>query len=188
MLDYNEILPKKYIDIDDEPYQVLSAHVFRKQQRKPVNQTKLRNLITGKVLERSFHQNETIPEADIETKQVVYIFSKGDEAVFHMADDKSARFSLPRESIEDSLRYTKEGTEVTALLFNEEVVSIEAPIKVELEVVETQPNVKGGTAQGGSKPAVLETGATVTVPMFINVGDRIRLNTQTGDYTERVKK
>lgn len=188
MFDYNEILPKKIIDIDGDPYLVLSSHVFRKQQRKPVNQTTLRNLKSGKVTERSFHQNESIPEADVETKTLVYIFSTKGESWFHEIGDKSTRFPIPSNTIENELLFLKENTEVSALFFDEKLISITIPVKVELAVADTPPNVKGNTAQGGNKVATLETGAAVTVPMFINIGDIIRVNTDSKEYVERVEK
>jgi elongation factor P len=188
MLDYNEILPKKIIDIEGEPYMVLASHVFRKQQRKPVNQTTLKHLKTGKVTERSFHQNETIPEADIETKTLVYIYTQKGESWFHNVTNKSERYMIPSDTIEHELLYLKANTEVTALFFNEALISITIPVKMELLVADTPPNVKGNSVQGGNKIATLESGAAVTVPMFINVGDMIRVNTDSNEYVERVEK
>jgi len=188
VLSYNEILPKKVILWNDEPYEVLSAHVFRKQQRKPVNQTKLRSLRSGKVVEMTYHQNENATEADIEYKQIEYIYESRGEFWFNTPGKPAERFTLPGELVADQMKYVKPKTEVEAMFFNEEIIGIHLPIKVDLKVTEAAPAVKGNTVQGGSKLVTLETGATANVPMFVNEGDIIRLNTDTGEYTERVEK
>jgi len=188
ILSYNEIIPKKIIEYNGEPCEVLASHVFRKQQRKPVNQTKLRGLKSGKVLEISFHQSETVPEADIEKKELTYIYSNRGEVWFHESGNPKERISLPEEKIADQIKFVKENTDVTAMEWNEEIIGIQTPIKAELTVKEAPPSVKGNTAQGGSKQVVLETGAVVSTPLFINEGDIIRVNTTTGEYVERVSK
>ncbi len=188
MLQYNEITVRKYILLEREPYEVLSSHVFRKQQRKPVNQTKLRHLITGSVTERSFHQAEKVEEADISTRDINYIFNKNGEYWFSELNDKSKRFSLPASVVGEASKYLKGNTTVEALIFDEKIIGVHVPVKMELEVTEAPPNVKGGTATGGYKVVTLETGATMDVPMFVNAGDVIRINTETGAYVERVEK
>lgn len=188
MLQYNEILPKKVIELDGEPYLVLSAHVFRKQQNRPVNQTKLRHLRTGRVIERSFHQNETVAEATIERVPAVFAFRKRDTFHFHSPEDKSRRYTAPEDIVGDAAQYLIPETEVTLVFFDDALIGVELPIKVDLKVIDTPPNVRGNTAQGGTKPATLESGAEVIVPLFIEVGDVIRVNTQTGEYVERVEK
>lgn len=188
MLDYNQITPSKYIVLDGEPYEVLDSNVFRKQQRKPVNQTKLRNLKTGKVTERSFHQSEKAEEAEIETKNIVYIFEKKGEIWFHSEGNKGDRFPTEERIVGDRKRFLREGMEIQAMVFDDEIIDIILPIKMELKVKSAPPAVRGNTAQGGTKVVELETGAEVTVPLFINDGDIVRINTQTGEYTERVEK
>lgn len=188
ILSYNEVTSKKVIMWNGEPYLVLSSWVFRKQMRKPVNQTKLRNVKTGKVVEVSFHQAETIEEADIEKKPIVYIYRSRGEAWFHEEGNPGKRFMLPEEQVADELKYVKEKTPVGALIFNEEVIGLEIPIKVDLAVTEAPPSIKGNTAQGGSKQVTVETGAVISTPLFINVGDVIRINTESGEYVERAEK
>lgn len=187
-LSYNEILPKSIIEYNGDPYEVQSSHVFRKQQRKPVNQTKLKNLKSGKVLEISFHQSETVQEADIEKKELTYIYSNRGEAWFHEVGNPSKRFSIPEELVVDKIKYIKENDTVTVLYWKDEVIGVEIPIKVELEVVEAPPSVKGNTREGGSKQVELETGIKISTPLFINTGDVIRINTESGEYVERVNK
>ena len=172
MLAYNEVLPKRIILHDGEPYEVVSAWVFRKQQRKPVNQTKLRNLKTGSMTEVTFHQSDKI-------------YSRNGEWFFHEAGDKSKRFTLDEDHVGDGGKYLREHTEVDVRWFDGEPIQVKVPIKVELKVTEAPPDVRGNTAQGGNKVVTLESGATIQVPMFIKQGDVIRINTETGDYVER---
>lgn len=192
MLDYNDVKERKYIILDGEPYEVLESQVSRKQQRKPVNQTKLRNLISGSTRQHTFHYADTVQEADIEKKTVRYLFSKQNrqagttEYWFCDATDKSKRFEISGDVLGNKMQYLKEDAEVSAQLFGERVIGIELPIKVELKVVEAPPNVKGNTASGADKKVVVESGAVVTTPVFIEEGDIIRINTDTGQYVERV--
>ena len=188
VLSYNEIVPKKIIVYNNEPCEVQSSHVFRKQQRKPVNQTKLKGLKSGKMLEISFHQSETVEEADIEKKELTFIFRNRGEAWFHEVGKPKERVSMPEELVADKLQWIKENQNIDALEWNDELLSLEIPIKVELLVTEAPPSIKGNTAQGGSKQVVLETGAVVSTPLFINEGDILKVNTDTGEYVERVKK
>ena len=194
MLAYNEIKPKTFIILDGEPYEVLSSWVFRKQQRKPVNQTKLRNIKTGKVVEHSFHQSETAVEADIQTKKVMFLFQKPsrdrsqNEFWFHEDGNPAARFALSREKLGINPLFLKQNAPVDALVFADEIIGISLPIKMTLAVKEAPPSIRGSTAQGGNKLAVLETGATVAVPLFVNEGDRVVINTETGEYVERAEK
>lgn len=186
MLNYNELKPRKYIVLDGAPYEVLSSHVFRKQQRKPVNQTKLKHLITGKVTEQSFHQSDKIEEADVTTQKIIYIYTNKDEVWFHEAGNPGNRFTISLETIEEQVKFLKEKTEVEGLVFDETIVGITLPIKMTFEVTEAPPNVKGNTSGGGDKKVTIETGATITTPLFIETGDTIEVNTETGEYVQRV--
>jgi len=188
MLTYNELKRGTIFALNDEPYEVLEYEFLRMQQRKPVAKTKIKNLINGKVLERNFHQNETFEEAEIEKETVKYIYSHKDEYWFTEKDNPSKRFSLPEETLGSTTQFLKPNTEVMAIKFNNQIINIKIPIKVDLKVKETQPGIKGGTAQGGTKPAILESDAKITVPMFVNTGDIVRINTETGTYVERVEK
>lgn len=187
-LDYSDVRERRYIVLDGEPYEVLHSHVFRKQQRKPVNATKLKNLITGSVREHSFAQSDKVEEAEIESRSVTYLYSNRGEYWFCESSDKAKRFKLEPALVEDKLRFVKPNTNVDLLTFNERTIGIRGPIKVELKVKEAAPAVKGNTAQGGSKKVVLETGYELQVPMFVNEGDVLLLNTETGEYVERVGK
>jgi len=190
MLAYNEIKEGKVIVYEDEPYEVLSSWVFRKQQRKPVNQVKLRNIISGRIAEVTFHDSDKVPEAEIETRPIKYIYNKKDEYWFSLPDNPKERFSLKANLIGEKGKFLKEGMVVDLLVFvkgEEEInIGIKLPIKMEFVVVEAPPGIKGDTATGGVKPAKIETGATINVPLFVNAGDKIRVNTETGEYVERV--
>ncbi len=188
MLQYNEATSGKYIIQDGEPYEVLSSHVFRKQQRKPVNQVKMRNLITGKVADRSFHHTDKLEEAEITTKTIKYLYTNRGESWFCEENNPSARFTLPGAVVGDGVHYLTGNTLIEALIFDDKIISVHIPVKVELKVKQSAPAVRGNTAQGAFKEAVLETGVTIQVPLFINEGDIIRLNTDTGQYVERVSK
>ncbi len=186
MLDYNEATVHKYIIYENEPWEVIASHVFRKQQRKPVNAVKLRNLITGRITEVSFHVSDKIEEADIDKKEVKYLYNNRGEWLFCEANDPSKRFPLPEEMIGGGSKFLKPNTIVDAMLFDEKIIGIKMPIKMELKVVEAHEATRGNTAQGATKSVKLETGAEIQVPMFIKEGDVVRVNTETGDYTDRV--
>lgn len=185
MLDYSEIVGRKFIVLDGEPWEVIDSHVFRKQQRKPVNATKLKNCITGKVTERSFHVSEKVEEAEIEERDVKFLYQNRGEFWFCEAEDPSKRFKIEENFIGTQAKFMKKDSVVQALSFGDKIISMKIPIKIELRVTEAHPAVKGNTAQGGTKTVTLETGAEVNVPMFIKEGEIIRINSETGEYAER---
>lgn len=190
MLEYNEVTERKYIVYEGAPYEVLTSHVFRKQQRKPVNATKLKNLFTGKVTEVSFHQSEKIEEAEINKKEIKYLYNNRGEWWFGDPKDPSKRFPIAEELVGPAGKFLKANTLVDMLTFGEDddvkILGLKLPIKVELKVTEAPPAVKGDTISGGSKQITLETGAVVNAPLFIKEGEIVRINTETGEYSERV--
>lgn len=173
---------------EGSPYEVIHFAFLRMQQRKPVAQTSIKNLITGKILERNFHMNESFEEVEIEKLLVKYLYHAKDEYWFCQSKDPSKRFSLKEDIAGTAAQFTKQNTEVTALKWNEKIINVIWPIKADLKVTETPPGEKGNSAGNTTKAATLETGAIVQVPMFVNQGDIIRLNTSTGAYGERVEK
>ena len=175
LLEYNEVTEKKYIVHEGAPYEVISSHVFRKQQRKPVNATKLKNLMTGKVTEYSFHQSEKVEEAEIDTREVKFLYHNRGEWWFSEAEDMGA-----------PAKFLKPNTVLEQLLFREQPMGFNFPITVELKVTDAPPSIKGDTATGGQKVITLETGATINAPLFVNEGDVIKINTETEEYKERV--
>jgi len=203
MLEYSEIKPGKYIVYNGEPYEVIDSHVARTQQRKPQNQTKLRSLLSGRVISVSFHAAEKVDEADIEKRPIKFIYrtkpglpaGRQGEFVFCEVNDPSKRFSLPESLVGERGKFLKGNTIIDILTFagdDEEeepkVIGVKLPIKVDLAVKDAPPAIKGNTASGGGKLATLETGAVVTVPFFVEAGDVVRVNTETGEYVERVGK
>jgi elongation factor P len=190
MLEYNEIRERKIILWEGEPYEVITSHVFRKQQRKPVNATKIKNLITGRVAEISFGSSEKVHEADMISRPAIFLYKAKGEVWLCDAKDKSQRFSLKEDIVGDKLKYIKDNSEVDLVIFTndddeEQVIGVKVPIKVELEITEAPPVIKGASANTGNKVVVLENGATINAPLFVAAGDRIRINTQTGEYVER---
>jgi elongation factor P len=191
MLEYNEIRERKIILWEGEPYEVIHSHVFRKQQRKPVNATKIKNLITGRVAEISFGSSEKVHEADMINRPAIFLYKAKGEAWFCDVKDRSKRFSIKEEIVGDKLKYIKENAEVDLNIFTndddeEQIIGIKVPIKVEMEVKEAPPSVKGNSVTGGTKVVVLENGATIDTPLFVEAGDKIRINTDSGEYVERV--
>lgn len=188
VLSYNEILPKTVIEYEGAPYEVLSSHIFRMQMRKPVNQTKLRNMITGRVTEISFHQNESVQEADVDTMDALYLYTNKGESWFAEASNPKNRFSFPEDAVHEKVQWLVQNTPVEVATYQEKPVTVKIPVKADLKVKEAPPSIKGDTAQGGTKQVELESGASVNAPLFINAGDVIRINTDTGEYVERVSK
>jgi len=193
MLEYSEIVERKYIVFNNDPHEVLSSHVFRKQMRKPVNATKLRNMITGKIVEQSFHQSEKVDEADITTKEAVFLYTNKGEFWFSDPKDPSNRFKIEENLIGPQAKFLKPNSIAEVLVYTDDddeskMIGTKLPIKVELKVVEAPPAMKGDTATSGSKQITLETGAVINAPLFITENDTVVVNTQTGDYVERAKK
>lgn len=186
MLEYNEITLRKFIIFENEPYEVLASHVFRKQQRKPVNATKLRSLINGRIVEHSFHVSDKVEEADIESKKVKYMYLNKGEYWFCDESNPGNRFKLEEDVLGVAIKFIKVGSVVEALVFEEKIFGLKLPIKVELKVTEAADAVRGDTAKGGNKSVTLETGVNITTPMFVKEGDIVRVNTETGEYVERV--
>jgi elongation factor P len=191
MLEYNEITERKYIVFEGEPYEVISSHVFRKQQRKPVNATKMRSMLTGRIVEHSFHVSDKAEEADISKRPVKFLYANKSDYWFCDVKDPSNRFALKDVLVGDAGRFLKTNTEVDALVYDDgsdegKIIGLKLPIKMDLKVIEAHPAVKGNTAQGASKMVKVETGVELQVPMFIKEGDIIRINTETGDYTDRI--
>jgi elongation factor P len=174
--------------LDGEPCEIVDYNFMRMQQRKPVVQAKIRSLINGKISARTFHPGESYAEAEIEMEEIKFIYTSRGEYWFNNPKDPSKRFSFKENFIGDAAKFLKTNMPVNAYKFDDKIINIKLPIKIDYVVKEAPPAVKGDTARGGSKMAVLENGLEVQVPLFIEQGDIVRLNTDTGDYTERVEK
>lgn len=188
LLSYSEITPGKVITFDGNIYQVLASHVMRKDMGKPSNRTKLRNLKTGKVAEVMFHQAESVEEADIESREVKYLYANRGEVWFSDPNNPKDRFKLTEAQVQNELPFMKVNMLVEMRTWEGDLLGVHLPIKMDFVIKDAPPAVKGNTVSGGSKQAVIETGAVVSVPLFINPGDTIKVNTETGEYVERVEK
>ena len=188
ILSYNEIVRGTVIAYNDEPYEVLSSHVFRMQANPPQNKTKLRHLVSGRVVEITFHQSDTAPEADVDTMQARYLYSNRGESWFAEEGNPKNRFTFPATAVEDKVQWLAQNALIEVVTYEEKPITIRIPVKVDLEVREAPPTIKGNTATGGTKRVTLSTGAIVDAPLFINAGDILRINTDTGEYAERVSK
>src|SRR3989338_4034692 len=183
-LDFSDLKKGVVMVFNGQPHEIMTANFVRMQQRKPVMQMKMRNLFTGKVVEYSAKSGESFQQADITRHKAQFLYADQEGAHF-MDQETFETIDISKEMSDDKVGYLKEGTDVNLIYYGEKPMSIELPIKIDLEVKSTPPGIKGDTATGGTKPATLETGITVNVPLFIKEGDRIRINTTTGEYVER---
>jgi elongation factor P len=175
------------IEFEGEIWEVIEYQHSKIAQRSPVVKTKLRNIITGAVQERNFRSGETFNLPDVERKRMQFLYK--DEIGYHFMDSATyEQYGFNEDQLGEAVRFLKEQQEVNILFYKGKTIGVEFPITVELEVVETEPGVRGDTVSGGSKPAKLETGVTISVPLFVDVGDIIKVDTRTGTYIERVKK
>lgn len=174
--------------MDGDPYLVLSNSISKKDRQKASNNVRMKNLRTGNVIERTFHQSDVLEDAYLEKRDVRYLYTNKGESWFCEIDNPRERFSLSAEVVGDMPQYVTENSDVQALLFDDQIMSINTPIKVELKVKEAPDAVKGNTSSGATKEATVVTGHVLQVPQFINTGDIIAINTETGQYSERVEK
>jgi len=180
-----DLKPGRAIQLDGVPFLVIASQFGRKSQSKANMQCKLKNLLTGAVISRNFQGSEQVEPADVGYRRVQYLYNDGTSYTFMDAQSYD-QFPITAETIGDMVQYLVEGGEVDALMFGEKPIGIQLPSTVDLKVVETTPGVKGDTATGGTKPAKLESGLTINVPLFITEGDRVKVNTETGTYMKKV--
>lgn len=176
------------LDLDGAPWLVLDTQTQSPSARgaATITKVKMRNLKTGQVLTRSFRSGDSIETADCEKRPVQYLYREGEHLSF-MDEENYEQFMLDAETLGDSAGYLTDGLVVRSLLYNGEVIGVELPNTVDLEVVETAPPLKGATAQAQLKPATLSTGIQVQVPPYLTTGERVRVDTRTGKFVERVK-
>ncbi|MBI2463771.1 elongation factor P [Candidatus Peregrinibacteria bacterium] len=174
----------RVLNHDGEPYVIIWNNFMRTAMRKPVMRTKLRGVISGRVLDKTFTAGEAFELVHIQKSNAQYLYKDDDNAYF-MDSKTYEQFPLPIEMLGDQMYYLKEGEETMVTRFEERPIGVELPPKVVLKVVDTPPGVRGDTAQGGTKPATLETGLTIQVPLFINSSDSVKVNTETNEYVER---
>lgn len=184
MIAAGDLRPGIKIEVEGVPYLVTDYQWVKPGKGGAFMRTKLRNLRTGAIVDRTFRTEEKLPLARVEERKAQYLYRDGDQLYF-MDTDTYEQFFLREEQLGGALGFLREEMVLTILFHHEEPVGVEVPTFVELAVAETEPGVRGDTASGGSKPARLESGAVIQVPLFVNVGDRVRVDTRTGTYVER---
>jgi len=173
------------IKIGDKPLQVLNFSHGRTAQRKATVKTKLRNLITGQVLEKTFNSGDEIREADIKKEKTSFLYKSGNE--FYFLNPKNfEQFTVPQNLLGEKTNFLKDELEIVVLYFEDQPISVELPKKVDLKVVSAPPALKGNSVNKPSKIATLETGLSLSVPIFVEENDIVRVNTETGEYVERI--
>jgi elongation factor P len=187
MYTITDLKPGRAITLDGEPFIVLASQFGRKSQSQANMQCKLKNLKTGSIIARNFQGSEKIEPADVGYRHVQYLYAGQGTRAF-MDLQTYDQFELPDETVGEGVQFLVDGMEVDALMYEEKPIGIKLPVTVILEVKETMPGLRGDTAQGGSKPATLSSGAVINVPLFINEGDKIKVNTESMEYVERAQK
>ncbi|MGQ9556481.1 MAG: elongation factor P [Desulfurispora sp.] len=184
MISTNDFRTGLTIELDGDVYQVIEFQHVKPGKGAAFVRSKLRNMRTGAVIEKTFNAGEKIPRARIERREVQYLYNDGTNYNF-MDMETYDQLAMTREQLGDAVKFLKENMTINLLLFQGKSIGVDLPNFVELEVVDTTPGIKGDTASGGSKPATLETGYVVQVPFFINVGDVLQIDTRTGQYIKR---
>jgi len=174
------------IEVDGTPYIIVDFQHVKPGKGGAFVRTKLKNLLNGRVVDQTFRSGERVKKPDLMEREMQYLYREGDR--YCMMDNETfEQIMLSTEQVGEARLYLIENLNVEVLFYNKEPIAVELPTFVELAIAQTEPGVRGDTASGGSKPAVLESGATLQVPLFINEGDRVKVDTRTGTYIERVK-
>jgi len=184
MIAGGDLRPGVKVELDGVPYVVTDFHWVKPGKGGAFMRTKLKNMKTGAIIDRTFRTDEKIPRADVEERKLQFLYRAED--TYHFMDTTNFdQFSMTDTQLEDAAGFLKEGLVISILFHQGEPVDVVLPTFVELGVIESEPGLRGDTVSGGSKPAKLETGAVIQVPLFINVGDLLRVDTRTGAYVER---
>ncbi len=187
-LSYSEIEKGVAIIIDKKPFRILETSSIFKARGHSVLRAKIKNLETGEVISKTFHPSDSLEEAEINKISLRFIYSHRGNYFFSKERCPSQRISFTEDQTGEAKNFLKEGQQAQGLVFNDKIISIRLPIKTNLRVKQTPPGIKGDTAEGGCKTAILETGAEITVPLFVNAGDIIEVNTEKREYVRRVEK
>ncbi len=173
------------IKYNNDLCEILEYQLVKMQQRQPIVRTKLRNIKTGNVLEQAFRSGDKFEEIYLEERTIQYLYREGNW--FHFMDATSFHEVVASEQLlGEKAQFLKENSEVAGKFNGEDLLIVELPASVTLTITETEPGIRGDTAKSGGKPAKVETGATIRVPLFVNMGDQVRVDTRTGQYLERV--
>jgi len=185
MLSMNDLKFGTIIDYEDQPYEVLSKEFVKNAQRRPVMFTKLKNLISGKIIEHSFQQSDRLKESDVVRKDAQYMYK--DNGNYNFMDSGTyEQFSLSKDILGSKTDFLLEDSTVKIVYYNNDPINIELPIKMDFKITETAPGVKGNSATNAMKEATIQTGKKIQVPLFIKEGDSITIDTRTSEYLERV--
>ncbi len=186
-LSYAELKKGVKIILDSEPYEIIEASHLFKGRGHSVLQVKLKNLTTGNLISKTFHPSDIFEEAELSKIEAKYLYSHRDKFFFCESKNPAKRFDLTAEQIAKQGKFFKPNQIVEGIIFENKVINISLPIKINLKVIEAPPGVKGSRAEPGTKTVTLETGAKINVPLFIKEGDIIEINTQTGEYVRRIE-
>lgn len=185
MLSMSEIKLGKVLAINNEPYQVVFTQHIKVARGGAVLKTKLKNLVTGNTLEKTFSGSDSVEEADLQRRKANFLYSQ-DGDCFFMDNEDFEQFQFAADDLGDMAKYLKEGQTVDVMIFNQRPVTVALPPKIELQVTSAPDGVKGNSSGSVTKTVILETGLEVRTPLFIKSGDMVRVNTETGEYVERV--
>ena len=174
------------IKVNNEPWQIINFEFYKPGKGGAIMRTQLKNFLTGKVVEKTFHSGDRFEEIEIDYQDALYLYADRKSAVFQLKNNQQ-RISFDLEKVQDSTKFLKEKSEVSIVFIDEKPVSIKIPIKIELLVTEAPDAVKGNTVSGALKTVTLENGLKINTPLFIKEGDWIIINTETGQYVERAK-
>lgn len=183
----NEFKSGLKVLLDGEPCTILENEFVKPGKGQAFNRVKLRNLLNGRVWERTYKSGESLEAADVMETEMSFLYSDGEFWHFMKTDGSFEQMPADEAAMRDAINWLKEEDVYIVTLWNDKPIAVTPPIFVELEVVETDPGLKGDTAQGGSKPATLSSGAVVKVPLFVNIGDVLKVDTRTGEYQNRVR-
>lgn len=187
MLSYFELRKGTLFIHQGQPYEVLEFQQVYKAQDAVVARTKIKNLISSKVLEKTFHKGDSFEEAEFEKLEVKFIYANREKFVFAETKNLSARFELTQEQLGDAVKFLRPNETAVGIKFQGKIINIVLPIKIQLKVTEAPPGTKGDRAQSGTKAVTLETGAQIQAPLFVEMDDIIEINTEKGEYVRRVE-
>ncbi|WP_017430052.1 elongation factor P [Vreelandella jeotgali] len=181
----NEFKGGLKVMLDGDPCSIVSNELVKPGKGQAFNRVKLRNLMTGRVWERTFKSGDSLEGADVMELEMEYLYTDGDMWYFMQTDGSFEQYAVEKRALGDDEKWLKEQAPYTVTLWNDNAIQVTPPNFIELEVTQTDPGLKGDTAQGGSKPATLSSGAVVNVPLFINEGEVLKVDTRTGSYVSR---
>jgi len=187
MYDTTDFRKNLKIEMDGDPWVIVSAQHVKPGKGVAIVKTRMKNLITGRVLERNFRSGDKVAKPNLADREMQFLYTDGDMWVF-MDNNNYEQVHLPHEAVEEALPYLTDNLQVQILFYDGKAISIEVPTFVELQITQSDPGVKGDTAQGATKPATLQTGAVIQVPLFVEEGEIVRVDTRSGTFHERVSK